>query len=66
MDVWWAENDWASSRKDVAHILDQLPRVSGVHRIDVPHFGHLDFLWSLEGREGSQSCQMRSGGGKNT
>ncbi|XP_042890933.1 lipase 3-like isoform X1 [Penaeus japonicus] len=48
--LFWSQDDWINTPKDVKQIADELPRVALNYRIPLRGFNHLDFLWSENAR----------------
>lgn len=48
--LFWANNDWLSSQKDINRLEKQLPHLRASHKVPNPAFSHLDFLWATDAR----------------
>ena len=49
ISIWWAEADWAASKRNVSRIVMELPNVVNCWKLKKPTCGHLDFLWGRTG-----------------
>ncbi|ROT79544.1 triacylglycerol lipase [Penaeus vannamei] len=48
--LFWSEDDWINTPRDVARIAKELPNVTLNYKVPVRRFNHLDFLWSENAR----------------
>lgn len=48
--LFWANNDWLTSQKDILHLENQLPHLKGSYKVSNPIFSHLDFLWATDAK----------------
>nr|AWU67118.1 putative triacylglycerol lipase [Crangon crangon] len=48
--LFWANNDWLTSQKDINHLEKQLPHLRRSYKVSNPAFSHLDFLWATDAR----------------
>ncbi|KAK7071277.1 hypothetical protein SK128_015991 [Halocaridina rubra] len=48
--MFWANNDWLTSQKDVSHLEKELPQLQGSYKVSNPAFSHLDFLWATDAK----------------
>lgn len=44
--LFWGENDWLATPKDVAWLAKRLGNLQGFYRVNLTEFNHLDFLWA--------------------
>ncbi|XP_046394878.1 lipase 3-like [Ischnura elegans] len=44
----YSDNDWLANVDDVDQLYHQLPNALGKHRVPLPQFNHLDFLWAKD------------------
>lgn len=44
--LYWGENDWLASPKDVTWLAKRLTNLQGFYRVNMTAFNHLDFLWA--------------------
>ncbi|XP_037777860.1 gastric triacylglycerol lipase-like [Penaeus monodon] len=48
--LFWSQDDWINTPRDVAQIAKELPRVMLNYKVPLRGFNHLDFLWSEDAR----------------
>ncbi|XP_071548519.1 gastric triacylglycerol lipase-like [Panulirus ornatus] len=48
--MFWANNDWLTSEKDVHRLQEMLPHTEACYKVPNPAFSHLDFLWATDAR----------------
>lgn len=44
--LFWGDNDWLATPKDVAWLAKRLDNLRGFYRVNSSTFNHLDFLWA--------------------
>jgi len=49
--LFWGDNDWLASPKDVAWLGKRLDNLRGFYRVNSTTFNHLDFLWATNVNE---------------
>lgn len=46
--TYWSDNDWLGQPEDVAWLTQQLPNLIEDHRVPLPEWNHMDFLWGID------------------
>lgn len=46
--IYYAENDWLVTAKDIPMLIDRLPNIVKTYLVPHKEFNHVDFLWGMD------------------